>query len=112
MRVLTLNQKRLLAGIYLVVLLAAAGNHYLEWGLVGTADRKLVAVVMLVGLVSMARYGPHLIGELHAHQAAIQKSEDAAEQARDKSKDEAEAERLRRAIGMPPNTSLERTRDR
>src|SRR5690242_15218223 len=111
MRVLTLNQKRLLAGIYLVVLLAAAGNHYLEWGLVGAADRKFMAVVMLVGLVAMARYGPQLMDELHAHQAAIRESEDAAERARDKSNDDAEAERLRRAIGMPPNTSLERTRD-
>ena len=112
MRVLTLNQKRLLIGIYLVVLLAAAGNHYLEWGLVGPADRKCMAAVMLVGLVSMARFGPQLMSELHAHQAEIRKSEDAAEQARDKSNDEAEAERLRRAIGMPPNTSRERTRDR
>jgi len=110
MLTLTFNQKRLLVGIYLVLLLVAAGNYYLEWGLVGAADRKVLAVVMFLGLVAMARFGPQLISELYAHDAARREREDAAERARDKSNDEAEAEQLRREIGMPSNKSLERTR--
>lgn len=109
---LTLNQIRLLAGSYLLVLLLSVGNHYFGWGLVGAADRKLLAAVALVGAVLAGRYGMRLQKRLEDHQTALRQADAAADAVRDKSNDTVEAERLGRAIGMPPNKSLERSRDR
>ena len=112
MRPPTPRQKRLIAGIYLLVLLLVAGNRYLEWGILGQADRAALAVVTLLGVIAMGRFGPAMMEEMQAHEAAQREVEDTVERARDKSSDAEEAARLRRAIGMPPNKSLERTRER
>lgn len=111
MKPLTLNQKRFIAGAFVVVLLFAAGNEFLEWGLVGNAAKGLRLGVMFVGLVGFSVFGPRMLEEIEAHERATREAEDEAERVRDKSNDAAERERLRRAIGMPSNTSLERTRE-
>jgi uncharacterized membrane protein YcjF (UPF0283 family) len=107
----SLRRKQVIVGCYLVVLLLAVGNRFLEWNLFGTADRWLFAIVVLIGVVGMLRFMPKMLEEIYAHQAALKALEDAKELGRDKSGDVAEAERMRRAIGMPPDTSLERTRE-
>src|SRR5690349_18236000 len=80
---LTLLQIRWLAAAYLALLLLAAGNHYLEWGLAGSADRKILAVVTFVGFVVMARYGSSLLRMLEDHKAAERLVEAEAERLRD-----------------------------
>jgi hypothetical protein len=112
MKSLTLNQKRVVAGIYLVVLLVAAGNEFLEWGFFGDSAKAVRAIVVFVGILAVARFMPGLQREMEERHEALRKEEMEAERLRDKSNDEAESERLRRAIGMPPNKSLERTRER
>jgi hypothetical protein len=112
MKSLTFNQKRLVAGIFLVVLLLAIANEYLEWGVFGAAGKGVRLAVMFVGLVGFFVFGPRMLKEIEDHNRTTREVEDAAERARDKSNDAADSERVRRAIGMPPNTSLERTRDR
>ena len=109
---LTFDQKRIVAGIYLAVLLLTAGNHYLEWGLFGDSAKAVQAVVVLVGVLAMARYLPEFQREMEERNEALREAEIDAERIRDKSNDAVEAERLRSAIGMPPNKSLERTRER
>ena len=42
MRSLTFNEKRVVAGIYLALLLFAGGNHYLKWGVVGDSGKGLL----------------------------------------------------------------------
>jgi hypothetical protein len=108
----TLRQKRVIVGIYLAAFLLAVANRFLEWGLFGRADRAFYVVVILIGMVGLVRFVPKMMEEMRAHQTARRKAEEAEELARDKSGDAAEAERISRAIGMPPNTSLERTRAR
>jgi hypothetical protein len=112
MKPLTLNQKRLVAGICLVVFLLAVANEYLEWGVFGAAGKGVRLAVMFVGLVGFFVFGPRMLKEIENSDRATREAEDAAERARDKSNDAAESEQVRRAIGMPPNKSLERTRDR
>ncbi len=64
-----LTHKRVLAGLYLVLLGAAAGNAYLGWGYFGSG-RAALAVVTFVGTVVVARYGSGLVAELKAHRSA------------------------------------------
>jgi hypothetical protein len=52
-----------------------------------------------------------MLEEIEDHDRATREAEDAAERARDKSNEAAESDQVRRAIGMPPNTSFERTRE-
>jgi hypothetical protein len=103
MKPLTLNQKRLAVGIWLAAFLFGVANEYLGWGVFGGSAKGVRLGTMFVGLVALFRFGPKLFEEIDAHAAARRESEDAAERARDKSNDVAESERLRRAIGMPPN---------
>jgi uncharacterized membrane protein required for colicin V production len=64
---LSLDQKRVIAGIYLVMLIICAGSYYLGWGLFRGADRKVLAVVTFVGLLVAAKYGPALVEELREY---------------------------------------------
>ena len=111
MKSLTLKQKRVVAGIFLAVFLLAIGNEYLGWGVFGTAAKGVRLAVMFVALVGFLVFGPRMLKEIEEHDKAKREAEDAAERVRDKSNDAAESDRVRRAIGMPPNKSLERTRD-
>jgi len=108
---LTFNQKRVVAGIYLAVLLIAAGNEFLEWGLFGDAAKAVRGVVVFVGILAMVRFAPRLQREMEERDDVLRKEGIEAERLRDKTNDEAEVKRVRRAIGMPPNKSLERTRE-
>jgi hypothetical protein len=112
MRSLTFNEKRVVAGIYLALLLFAAGNHYFEWGVAGDSSKRLLGVVMSFGVIAMLRFMPGLMREMEEHEAARRQVEERAERERDKSNDAAEAERVRRAIGMPPDSSSEGTSER
>src|SRR5687767_9670788 len=109
MKSLTLNQKRLVTGIFLVVFLLVIANEYLEWGVFGAAGKGVRAVVMFLGLVGLFVFGPRMLKGIEDRDRATREAEDEAERARDKSNDAAENEGVRCAIGMPPNTSLERT---
>ena len=66
---LSLTQKRIIAGVYLLVLVFCAANFYLHWNLLGGFDKKVLAVVTLVGVVLMHRYGPAIIEELRDYRA-------------------------------------------
>ena len=107
MKPLTLNQKRFVASIWLVVFLFAVGNQYLAWGIFGGSAKLFRIVVMWAGLLALFRFGPKMFEEMDAHDATKREVEEAAERARDKSNDAAEADRLRRSIGMPLNASPE-----
>jgi len=104
---LTLNQKRWVAGIWLVVLLLAVGNEHLAWGIFGDSSKLFRVVVMWAGLLALVRYGPKMFEEIDTHVATKRELDEAAERARDKSNDAAETDRLRRSIGMPLNASRE-----
>ena len=111
-RSLSFDQKRFVAGIALVVLLFAAANHFLDWGLFGSYGKAVMLGVMLVMGLAFARFLPALQVEMEERVEAQRAAEAEAERSRDKSGDAAEDARLRRAIGLPPpNTSLERTRE-
>ena len=111
MRSLHLREKRFLAAIYLVALLFVAGNHYLGWGMLGQADRIALSIVMFVGVLAYFGFAPRILEEMRAEDAVRRETDDAAERMRDKSNDAAESDELRHAIGMPPDRSLERTRE-
>ena len=61
---LSLMQKRVVAGIYLAIIVICAGNYYLDWGLFHGAGRKVVAVVTFVGGLMVAKYGSGLVEEI------------------------------------------------
>jgi hypothetical protein len=107
MKPFTLNQKRLVAGIWLVVFLFAVGNEYLAWGIFGGSAKLFRIVVMWAGLLALFRFGPKMFEEMDTHDAAKREMEAAAERERDKSNDAAETDRLRRSIGMSLNGSRE-----
>ena len=98
--------------ILLVALLLSAGNYYLDWGFFGGAAKAVPIGVALLAALLMASVSPNVEREMDAERAAQLEKEREWERTRDKSNDEAESEKLRRAIGMPPNKSLERTRER
>ena len=108
----TLNQKRLVAGIFLAIFLLSVANEYFELGVFGAAGKGVRLAVMFVGLLGFFVFGPRMLKEIEDHNRATQEAEETVERARDKSNDAAEGERVHRAIGMPPNKSLERTRER
>ena len=64
MRALSLAQKRVIAAVYLAVLVPCAMSYYLGWQLFGGADRKVLAVVTFVGALAGACYGPALVAEI------------------------------------------------
>jgi hypothetical protein len=64
---LSLGQKRAIAGIYVVLLIICAGSSYLGWGLFRGADGKVLAVVIFVGVLVTAKYGPALVEELREY---------------------------------------------
>jgi hypothetical protein len=107
MKRLTLKQMRFVAGIWLVVFLFAIGNESLEWGILGSSAKLFRSIVMIIGLLALFRFGPKIFDEMESHTSAKRESEEAAERARDKSNDAEEADRLRRAIGMPADASRE-----
>ncbi len=107
MRSPTLYQKRLVAGVWLVVFLFAVGNDFLAWGILGDSAKLFRTIVMFVGLAAYAWFGPRMMEEMYAHRAAMKEAEEAAERTRDKSSDAAETDRIRWAIGMPMNSSSE-----
>jgi len=112
MRPLTFNEKRVVAGVYLALLLFAAGNHYFEWGVVGDSSKRLLAIAMLIGVVGMARFMPALMHDMEEYAEARRELEAKAERERDKSNDATEAERVRRQIGMPPAPPSEQPHER
>jgi hypothetical protein len=107
MKHLTLNQKRFIAGIWLVVFLFALGNEYLEWGAFGGSAGLFRSAVMLVGALALVRFGPKMFEEMKSHTASKREAKEATERARDKSNDSAETDGLRSAIGMPLSASRE-----
>jgi hypothetical protein len=107
MKPLTHDQKRVVAGLWLVVFLFAVGNETLAWGFFGDSAKPFRIAVMFVGLFAYHRFGPKMMEEMHARNTATKAAEAAAERARDKSNDVAETYRLRRAIGMSTNASNE-----
>ena len=110
---LSFDQKRFVAGIALAVLLFVAANHYLDWGLFGSYGKAVMLGVMLAMFLALVRFLPGFQVEMEERLEAQRAAEAEAEQSRDKFGDAAEDARLRRAIGLPPpNTSLERTRER
>jgi len=111
MKSLTLKQKRVVAGVFVSAFLLAVGNEYLAWGVFGTAAKGVRLAVMFVGLIGFLVFGPRMLKEIEDHNQAKREAEEAAEHVRDKSNDAAESDRVRRAMGMPPNKSLERTRE-
>ena len=109
---MTLKEFRVATGILLAALLFAAGNHYLDWGFLGSAGKPVMLGVALLFVFLMAFIPPNVEREMDAEVEAKLEREREWERTRDKSNDQAETERLRAAIGMPPNKSLERTRER
>jgi uncharacterized membrane protein len=107
MKPLTLNQKRFVAGVWLVVFLFAIGNEYLEWGVFGGSAKLIRSIMMFVGLLALVRFGPRMFEEMHAHISAQREAEKAAERERDKSNDTANTHQLRRSLGMPLDASNE-----
>jgi hypothetical protein len=66
---ISLNQKRVLAGVYLVALIFCASNYYLGWHLMGRFDKGILAITTLMGAICAHRYGPALIEELREYRA-------------------------------------------
>jgi hypothetical protein len=108
---MTLKGFRVAKGILLVALLFAAGNHYLDWGFLGSVGKPVMLGVVLLFILLMAFVPSNVEREMDAEAEAQLEREREWERTRDKSNDQAETERLRAAIGMPPNKSLERTRE-
>jgi len=72
---LTFNQKRVVVGIYLAMLLIAAGNEFLEWGLFGDSARAVRAVVVFVGILAMVRFMPGLQRQMEERNEVLRKAE-------------------------------------
>src|SRR5882724_5496863 len=60
-KTLSLTLKRAIAAAYLGVLILCASNYYLDWGVLGGADRTVLAIVSFIGVLVAARYGPALV---------------------------------------------------
>jgi hypothetical protein len=109
---MTLKGFRVATGILLAALLFAAGNHYLDWGFLGSAGKPVMLGVVLLFILLMTFVSQNVVREMDVEAEAHLEREREWERTRDKSNDQAEAERLRAAIGMPPNKSLDRTREK
>ncbi len=107
---MSLKGFRVANGILLSALLFAAGNYYLDWGLLGSADKAVMSGIVLLFVLLLALVPHNVAREMDAEDEAQLEKEREWERTRDKSDDQAETERLRAAIGMPPNKSFERTR--
>lgn len=107
MKPLTLNQKRSIAGMWLVVFVFAVGNEYFKWGFLGGLGAPFRSAVMFVGVMAMMKFGPKMIEEMEAIETAKRKEEETAERARDRSDIAAETDRLRLSIGMSASGSRE-----
>lgn len=70
---MSLTGKRVVAGTYLAVLLLAAGNHFLSWHLTGSYDKKVLALVTLIGSIAVARFGDNMLEEMRDHRAKQEK---------------------------------------
>lgn len=66
---LTFTQMRIAAAGYLVVLATCVGSYYLQWRLFGGADRKVLAVVVFIGVLVTAKYGTILVEESRQYRA-------------------------------------------
>jgi hypothetical protein len=110
-KVPTLNALRAASGILLVALLFAAGNYLGDWGFFGGAGKAVMSGVAFLLLLFLAIFQPRIEREMHARREAQLEVEREWERTRDKSNDQVESEKLRRAIGISPNSSLERTRE-
>jgi len=109
---MSLKGFRLVTGILLAALLFTAGNYYLDWGFFGGVGKAVMMGVVLLMTLLMAFMPPNVEHEMDAQREAQLEKEREWECTRDKSNDEVETEKLRRAIGLPPNKSLERTREK
>jgi hypothetical protein len=67
---LSLNKKRVLAGVYLAALIFCASNYYLGWHLLGRFDKSLLAIVTFTGVICVHRYGPALVEKLREYRAS------------------------------------------
>jgi hypothetical protein len=102
---------RVALAVCMAALIIAAGNQFLNWGLFGDSGKAVMSVVTVVAAIVLYSVLPKLGSEMQTeHEAELEKERE-WERTRDKSNDQAETERLRAAIGMPPNKSLERTRE-
>jgi hypothetical protein len=108
---MTLSVLRAASGILLAALLFAAGNYFGDWGFFGGAGKAVMSGVGFVLVLFLAIFQPRIEREIHVRREAQLEVERERERTRDKSNDEVESEKLRRAIGMSPNKSLERTRE-
>jgi hypothetical protein len=108
---MSLKGFRVVNGILLSALLFAAGNYYFDWGLVGSAGKPVMSGILLLFVLLLALVPHKVAREMDAEDEAQLEKEREWERTRDKSNDQAETEKLRAAIGMPPNNSLERTRE-
>ncbi len=66
---MSLTKKRIVAGVYLVVLLLAAGNSYLHWNLTPGIEKKILAVITFIGVLCVARYGSSMLHEIEEYRA-------------------------------------------
>ena len=109
---MTLRGYRIIAGLVLAVLLLAAGDYYFDWGLFNGAARPLMSGAMFLIVLLFIFMPAKVDREIQAQHEAQLEQDREWERTRDKSNDGAETARLRKAIGLPPNTSLERTREK
>lgn len=64
---MSLTGKRIVAGVYVAVLLLTAGNRYLEWGLMPGFEKQILAVVMFIGVLCIARFGSSMLHEIEEY---------------------------------------------
>jgi hypothetical protein len=108
---MTLNPLRVASGILLAALLFAAGNYFGNWGFFGGAGKAVMSGVGFLLFLFLAVFQPRIEREMHARREAQLEAEREWERTRDKSNDQVESEKLRRALGMSPNTPQERARE-
>jgi hypothetical protein len=109
---MTLRTYRVITGVFLGILALSAGNYFLDWGFFGGAARLVMSVLAFAMILFIAARPTKVDQQLQAEREDRLERDREWERTRDKSNDEAENTRVREAIGLPPNTSLERTRER
>ncbi|WBY09324.1 hypothetical protein PIB19_08450 [Sphingomonas sp. 7/4-4] len=50
--------QRIVAGVYVAILLAAFANNYFEWRLVGDYGKQFSAIWTIVGVIMFVRFMP------------------------------------------------------
>jgi len=111
----TLLGYRAMTGVLAVCVLFSMGDHYLHWGFLGD-HAKLVAIIASGLIALLIGYMPEKVARevearLEAQRNAQLETEREWERTRDESNTEVDAEITRKAIGLPPATSSERTRE-